>query len=94
MKLKEVLITEAPPMSDKDYESKWNQGAEQNDRFKTGDGQPMTSSNTKGYWVKGKNKEGKDRRWGPFKSSDEARKFQSSRTDIRNGKIVMEEIKE
>lgn len=42
------------------------------------------------YWVKGKSKEGKDRRWGPFKDRDAANKFKQSRTDIRSSQVAFE----
>ena len=42
------------------------------------------------FWVKGKNKEGKDRRWGPFKDMNEAQKFKASRSDIRNAIVKRE----
>lgn len=44
------------------------------------------------YWVKGKNKEGKDRRWGPFKSQVEANSFKNSRKDIRNPQVAFESV--
>ena len=42
------------------------------------------------YWVKGKSKEGKDRRWGPFKDRNAANKFKQSRTDIRSSQVAFE----
>ncbi len=44
----------------------------------------------KTYWVKGKSKEGKDRRWGPFKNKDDASKFKHSRSDIKNSQVAFE----
>jgi len=76
MKLSEVLI-ESP------------QGAERRGDEKNWQEDP-SGQGKKAYWVKGKNKEGKDRRYGPFPSSSDAQKFKSTRTDIRNPQIVFE----
>lgn len=46
--------------------------------------------NHKSYWVKGKSKEGKDRRWGPFKDRNAANSFKQSRTDIRSSQVIFE----
>ena len=63
----------------------WTKGVSANDRFKE-------TPQTRGYWVKGKNKEGKDRRWGPFKNSADAQEFKNSRKDIRSPQVVLETV--
>lgn len=45
------------------------------------------------YWVKGKSKEGKDRRWGPFKDRNAAAEFKKTRNDIRSSQVVFESSK-
>ncbi len=46
------------------------------------------------YWVKGKDKNGKDKRWGPFESSLEANQFKLSRKDIRSPSVAFEFTKQ
>lgn len=76
MKLSEILAESPQGVERRGDEKRW-----QEDPLNTG---------SKAYWIKGKNKEGKDRRYGPFKSSSDAQKFKTSRTDIRNPQIVFE----
>jgi hypothetical protein len=76
MKLSEVLIESPQGVERRGDEKNWQEDP-------SGQGK-------KAYWVKGKNKEGKDRRYGPFQSSSDAQKFKSTRTDIRNPQIVFE----
>lgn len=84
MKITELMAKDTP-LAGKGDEAAWQNNARQ-----AADTHPVTVSYKKAYWILGKNKEGKDRKWGPFNSSSDAQKMKASRTDIRNARVVYE----
>jgi hypothetical protein len=89
MKLSELQLFELTSAEQADLRTGYTSGKEDDPNSKD-QGAQKRPTGPKKYYVRGKDKKGADRRWGPFDNSAEAGEFRRTRTDIRGAKTVFE----